>query len=175
MSRAQDKDVTEGDVRANNAAVKASKFVTSLLPNLPGIPGAPATEKFAKAEAGAESMTQPKLSVAQAALQTFGIKVTPIDLDKLTMQQLFSMDRDIEAAANDYQSKLRRHEQGLMDDDELTEHSNTFNTRLENIFNKYEKRQKGPQAEEAKETKAEEPKAARDETSGPIGGPAGEH
>jgi hypothetical protein len=150
---------TEGEVRANNAAIKASRFITSLLPNLPGIPGMPATEKFEKAAAGAETMTQPKLSVAQAALQTFGIKVTPIDLDKLTMQQLFSMDRDIEAAAKDYQSKLRKHEQGLMDDDELKGHSDTFNTRLENIFNKYEKREKGPKAEEAKEPAAEEPKA----------------
>jgi hypothetical protein len=46
-----------------------------------------------------------------------------------------------------------------MDDDELKGHSDTFNTRLENIFNKYEKREKGPKAEEAKEPAAEEPKA----------------
>lgn len=140
---------TKGEVLLNNSSIKAAKFLTSFLPNLPGIPGAAATEKFKKAEAGAEGLTQPPLTVTQAALQSFGIKVTPIDVDKLTMQQMFAMDREINTVAKDYQSKLRRHEQGLMDDDELTKHSDTFQNRLEGIFSKYEKRIQGPQKEEA--------------------------
>jgi hypothetical protein len=151
---------TEGEIRENNIAVKSSRFITSLLPNLPGIPGMPATEKFAKAEAGAESLTQPKITVAQAALQTFGIKVAPIDVEKLTMQQLFSMDREIQTISKDYQSKLSKHQQGLMDDAELAKHSEAFNNRLESIFSKYEKRIKGPEKEEDKKPEAEEPKAA---------------
>jgi hypothetical protein len=158
---------TEGEVRANNAAIKASKFISTLLPNLPGIPGAPATEKFKKAEAGAESLTQPKITTTQAVLQTFGIKVTPIDVDKLSMQQLFSMDRDVDNVAKDYNSVLRKHEQGMVSDEELTEASTLFETRLQGIFDKYQKREEGPAKEEPKseEPAAAEPAAAEPEAS----------
>jgi hypothetical protein len=147
---------TEGEVRANNAAIKFSKFVSTLLPNLPGIPGAPATEKFKKAEAGAESLTQPKITTTQAVLQTFGIKVTPIDPDKLSMQQLFNMDRDVDNVAKEYRSVLRKHGQGLVSDEELTEASTLLETRLQGIFEKYRKREEGPAKEEPD---AEEPAA----------------
>jgi hypothetical protein len=142
---------TDTDVAKNDAAIKFSAFYRAMVPNLPGIPGTAATEKFEKAEAGAESMTQTKLSTTQAALQSFGIKVTPVEIDKLRMQQLFSMDRELDKVAKDYQSKLRRFEQNLIDETELQKHTDTFESRLKKIFDKYQKREEGPAKEEPKQ------------------------
>jgi hypothetical protein len=159
---------TEGEVRANNAAIKASKFITTLLPNLPGIPGAPATEKFKKAEAGAESLTQPQISTTQAVLQTFGIKVTPVDVEKLSIQQLLSMKKDVDNVAKDYTSVIRRHEQGLANDEELSEASAAFDSRLKNIFDKYQKREEGPAKEEPEAAAPAPAEAAAPEPEAPA-------
>jgi len=96
-------------------------------------------------------MTQTKLSTTQAALQTFGIKVTPVEIDKLRMQQLFAMDREVDKVAKDYQSKLRKFEQNLIDETELQKHTDTFESRLKKIFDKYQKREEGPAKEEPKQ------------------------
>jgi hypothetical protein len=142
---------TDTDIAKNDAAIKFNAFYKAMVPNLPGIPGTAATEKFEKAAAGAESMTQTKLSTTQAALQTFGIKVTPVEIDKLRMQQLFAMDREVDKVAKDYQSKLRKFEQNLIDETELQKHTDTFESRLKKIFDKYQKREEGPAKEEPKQ------------------------
>ena len=140
----------EGDIRRNNALIKLNAIYKAMVPNLPGIPGTAATEKFKKAEAGSESMTQTKLSTTQALLQTLGVKVTPVDIEKLKMQQLFAMDREVDNVAKDFASQVRKYEQNLIDDAELNKYSDTFGKRLENIFEKYRKREEGPAKEKAK-------------------------
>ena len=131
---------TEAEVRANNAAIKASKFITSLLPNLPGIPGAPATEKFKRAEAGAETVTQSPITTTDAVLQTFGIKVTPVDVDKLTAQQQFAMVRERDALSKVYLDVQRKYEQGLLSEEEFTKASDDYLDRIQALSDKYAKR-----------------------------------
>lgn len=151
---------TEGDIRRNNALIKLNAFYKAMVPNLPGLPGTAATEKFKKAAAGSETMTQTKLDLTQAALQTFGIKVTPVDIEKLRMQQLFAMDREVDNVARDFAAQVRKYEQNLIDDAELNKYSDTFGKRLENIFEKYRKREEGPAKEEAKPPEAAAPEQA---------------
>lgn len=151
---------TEGDIRRNNALIKLNAFYKAMVPNLPGIPGTAATEKFQKAAAGSETMTQTKIDLTQAALQTFGIKITPVDIEKLRMQQLFAMDREVDNVARDFAAKVRKYEQNLIDDAELNKYSDTFGKRLENIFEKYRKREEGPTKEEAKPPEAAAPEQA---------------
>jgi hypothetical protein len=136
---------TEGEVRANNAAIKASKFISSLLPNLPGIPGSPATEKFKRAAAGAESPTQVPITVTDAVLQSFGFKVTPVDVEKLTVQQQFAMKREYDALNKKYIDAQRKYEQGIISDEEFTKASEDFNRRIEGVNEKYMKRMAAPE------------------------------
>ena len=136
---------TEAEVRANNAAIKASKFITSLLPNLPGIPGAPATEKFKRAEAGAETVTQSPITTTDAVLQTFGIKVTPVDVDKLTAQQQFAMVRERDALSKKYLDVQRKYEQGLISEEEFTKASDDYLDRIQALSDKYAKRMAPPE------------------------------
>jgi len=139
----------DAEVRANNAAIKTAKFISSLLPNLPGIPGSYATEKFKKAasETGGESPTQSPITVTDAVMQTFGIKVTPVDIDKLTVQQQFAMKRDRDNLVRDFLRTQRRFEQGLATEEELTEASENFNKRIEAVSEKYARRMTGESPE----------------------------
>jgi hypothetical protein len=136
---------TEAEMRMNNAAIKGSKFISSLLPNLPGIPGAPATEKFKRAEAEAESPTQVPITMTDAVLQTFGFKVTPVDVDKLTVQQQFAMKREYDALNKKYMDIQRKYEQGMISEEEFTKASEDFTRRIEGVNEKYMKRMAPPE------------------------------
>lgn len=148
---------TEAEMRSNNAAIKASKFMTSLLPNLPGIPGTAATEKFKRAGVEAESITRPPITMTDAVLQTFGIKITPVDVEKLTVQQQFAMQRERDAVANVYKKKASQFEQGLISEEEFTKASEEFNQRLEQISEKYAKRMEPTEKNVKKESPQIEP------------------
>jgi len=146
---------TDTEKQVNDARIKGAKVITGLLPNLPGIPGAPATEKIKKAVAGSESDMQPKLSVLQAALQTFGIKVTPIDVEKLSNQQQFAMEKEIETVGKEFERNLKLSEENRITPEEMQKQSDLFDKRLNDIFNKYDKR-----AEMKKPSGKEEPAQA---------------
>jgi hypothetical protein len=164
----------------NDSLIKFNAFYKSLLPNLPGIPGTPATEKFERAAADSESVTRTKLTLAQAALQTFGIKVTPVEIEKLEAQQIFAMEREIDKVEKDFSSKLRRFEQNLIDEKELDQHLDTLLKRTESIFEKYNKRIEGPKKEEPEaepEVKSDEAPSADQQESPdviPFTGPDGQ-
>ena len=158
---------TEGDKRINNASIKASKFITSLLPNLPGIPGTPATEKFEKVAADSKSITQPSLTALQAGLQTFGIKVTPIDEKKLEMQQVFSLNREAENIAKEYQRQIRLQQEGRLTPEELKAQSQLFSDRLRDTFEKYSKRMKKTPSEGKAEETTKTQESAQPQASAP--------
>lgn len=164
---------TEGERRLNNASIKASKFITSLLPNLPGIPGTPATEKFERAAAGSESLTQPSISNLQAGLQAFGIKVTPIDEDKLEISQVLNMKRDAEAIAKEYQRQIRLNQQGRLSEEKLQEQSDLFSKRLDDLFKKYGKRLNSKTEKEGEKPAATETAVEESPNVIPFTGPDG--
>jgi hypothetical protein len=80
-------------------------------------------------------------------MQTFGIKVTPVDIDKLTVQQQFAMKRDRDNLVRDFLRTQRRFEQGLATEEELTEASENFNKRIEAVSEKYARRMTGESPE----------------------------
>lgn len=164
----------------NDSLIKGYALYKSAIPNLPGIPGTAATEKFERAAADSESVTRSKLSLAQAALQTFGIKVTPVEIEKLEAQQIFAMEREIDKVEKDFSSKLKRFEQNLIDEKELDQHLDTLLKRTESIFEKYNKRIESPKKEEPEvesEAKPEETSSADQRESPnvvPFTGPDGQ-
>ena len=141
---------TEGEVRKNDLAIKGAAILSGLLPNLPGIPGSYATEKFKRAasESGGESPTRSAITMGDAILQSLGFKITPVDVDKLTLQQVYSMQRERTAIVQDFNRVRNRFEQGLATEEELLKASDKLTERIEKLGEKYQKRMEPKQQTE---------------------------